>query len=206
LPLNKAILLSPDRLVWGKVEPGPTPSGFGQQSAPPNWVSATVATCYVAPAGSAGPAGPGTETGIPPFPPGSAVRRVPTPAYLVSVTPVTVQSSLLGAGRMVQLLATNYVVTLGSGSLLSMTWTDVYQMVAPTSGLVTFPGVIVATGRVPLSPPPVNSTWEAEVAKRLTGAPGAGAPLDLELRVEGITVATRSMRFNAQFPGSPAVF
>ena len=65
---------------------------------------------------------------------------------------------------MVQLLTTNYVVSLG-GNILSMTWTDVYQIAAPSNGPITFPGVIVATGRVPVGPAPANTSWEAEVAK-----------------------------------------
>jgi hypothetical protein len=206
IPLDRARLLNPYVFPWGTIEPGAAPTGFGPSSRPPNWMSATVATCYPPPAGSYGPNGPGTESGVPPFPPGSEVLRISHPAYLLSVTPVVVDSSLLRSGRTVQLVVTSFVVTIGYPTILSMTWTDVYQQVAPGDGPLTFPGVIVATGRVPTSPPPANSSWGAEVAKRLTGTAGRGAALDLELRVGGLTVATRSMRFNALYPGSPVVF
>src|SRR6266436_8164511 len=60
LVYDRKELLSPGILLWADIEPG-TPSGFGPSAMPPNWIGATVATCYPPPKGSAGPRGPGTE-------------------------------------------------------------------------------------------------------------------------------------------------
>jgi len=206
LVYDRKELLSPGILLWADIEPG-TPSGFGPSAMPPNWIGATVATCYPPPKGSAGPRGPGTETGIPPFPPGSSVIRVAHPAYLVATAPVTAESSLLRPGRVVDLVVTSHVVTLGYPTIVSMTWTDVYRMVLQTAGTVTFPGIIVATGRVPTSPPPPASSWAQEVAKFMTYQPrgSKGAPAVFELQVSGISAATRICYFDAMFPGSPAL-
>jgi hypothetical protein len=222
LPFDRGILLNPLRMIWGSIQPGSSPTGFGPSSIPPNWISATVATCYVPPAGSAWPApsgtgsyppgshvgppsGAGMESGYVPFPPGSAVRRGAFPSYIQSVTPVTVTSSVSMMGRAVQLHVTSHVVTIGIPTILSMTWTDVYQIVPQADGPVTFPGVIVATGRVPTTPPAPTTSWPAEVQKRLTSPTGRGAPTVFELRLDGITVTTRTCEFLGRFPGSPEV-
>ncbi|MFN2432504.1 MAG: hypothetical protein ABR599_06755 [Gemmatimonadota bacterium] len=203
LPFDKRILLSPWKQIWGTIQPGASPTGLGPSSVPPHWVSATVATCYPPPAGSYGPGGPGTESGVPPFPPGSEVRRGAFPSYIQSVTPVTVSSSASMVGRVLRLHVTSHVVTLGIPTILSMTWTDVYQIVPQASGPVTFPAVIVATGRVPTTPPAPTMTWPAEVQKRLTSPSGRGAPTEFELRLDGIWITTRICEYLGRFPGSP---
>jgi len=50
---------------FGKIEPGTSPTPFAPQTFPPNWVRSVVVTCYVPPAGSYGPGGPGTASGVP---------------------------------------------------------------------------------------------------------------------------------------------
>ncbi|MBA2566114.1 MAG: hypothetical protein H0V09_11955 [Gemmatimonadetes bacterium] len=206
LPFDKSLLSQ----VWrvspkavGTIEPGASPSGFGPSNIPPYWISAAVSTQYVPPAGSYGGGGPGTASGVPMSPPGTEVRRGAFPGYLISVTPVMVASSLSIAGRLVRLLVTSHVIDIGFPTILSTTWTDVYQLVPQGGGPATFPEVIVATGHVPTTPPAPNTTWAAEVAKRLTAAAGSGAPTLFELQVDGITIAERICRYNARFPQSP---
>src|ERR1043165_1759335 len=48
------------KFMFGKIEPGTSPTPFAPQTLPPNWVRSVVITCYPAPAGSFGGAGPGT--------------------------------------------------------------------------------------------------------------------------------------------------
>ncbi len=222
LPFDRSIVIKPWKMIWGSIQPGPSPTGFGPSSIPSNWIGATVATCFVPPAGSAMPIGTGTgtssyppgsyvgppigagmESGFVPFPPGSAVRRGAFPSYIQSVTPVTVTSSVSMVGRAVQLHVTSHVVTIGIPTILSMTWTDVYQIVPQANGPVMFPGVIVATGRVPTTPPAPTTSWPAEVQKRLTSPTGRGAPTVFELRLDGITITERTCEFLGRFPGSP---
>ena len=64
-------------LNWGKVLPTTPAAPFVPASFPPNWVSTKVVTCEVPPAGSYGPGGPGTASGLPPFQPGDVVLRGP---------------------------------------------------------------------------------------------------------------------------------
>jgi hypothetical protein len=195
LPFDRSLLSSSSsKPLWGTIEPGDSPSSFGPGGVPPHWISATVATSY------GGPGQPGQ-----PSPTGSPVRRGPFPGYIVSVTPATVNWPLSMTGRVVQLHVTSHIVSVGLPTVLFMTWTDVYQMVPQTFGPVTFPGVIVATGHVPTRPPAPGTSWPAEVAKMFTSSSGQGAPTEFELRVEGVTVATRSCQFQGRFPGTPAL-
>lgn len=193
LPFDRSLLSSSSsKPLWGTIEPGASPSPFGPGGVPPHWINATVATSY------GGPGQPGQ-----PSPTGSPVRRGSFPGYLVSVTPVTVNWPLSITGRIVQLHVTSHIVSFGFPTVLFMTWTDVYQMVPQTNGPVTFPGVIVATGHVPTTPAAPGTSWPAEVAKRFTSSSGQGAPTEFELRVDGVTVATRSCQFQGRFPGAP---
>ena len=222
LPFDKSFLLQPWVMIWGTIEPGLSPTGFGPSNVPPNWFNATVATCEVPPAGSAMPIGTGTgsgsyppgskvgpptgagmESGWVPFPPGTDVRRGAFPSYIQSVTPVTVTSTVSMVGRVVQLRVTSHVVTIGIPTILSMTWTDVYQIVPQVAGPVTFPGVIVATGRVPTTPPAPTTSWAAEVQKRFTSPTGRGAPTRFELRLDGIWITDKTCEYLGRFPGSP---
>jgi hypothetical protein len=139
---------------FGRIEPGTSPTPFAPQTFPPNWVRSVVVTCYVPPAGSWGPGGPGTASGVPVFEPGTEVRRGPYPGYIVSTTPVRVICPGSEAGKVVELRVTERVATLGYPTILSMTWQDIYRIVPAVDGPVDFPGVIVATGRVPPTPPP----------------------------------------------------
>jgi hypothetical protein len=195
--------LEPWTLKWGAIEPGTSPAPFAPQTFPPNWISTRVVTCVAPPAGSAGPAGPGTATGVPPIPPGSVVQRGPFPGYLVSTTPVTVTASVHVAGKAVELYVVSHVASLGIPVILSMTWLDVYRIVPTADGPVTFPGVIVATGRVPTSPPPPGTTWEAQVQSRLSSSTGQGVPSTFELRVDGVPIAQRTCGYYASYPGGP---
>ena len=196
LPFERSMLTSPStRALWGTIEPGLSPSPFFPPAGmPPHWIGATVATAY------GGPGQPGQPT-----PPGSPVRRGAFPGYLVSVTPVTADWPLSMVGRVVQLHVTSHVISLGLPTILFATWTDVYQVVPQTTGPVSFPEVIVATGRVPAVPAPPGTSWSIEVAKRFTSASGQGAPTGFELRVDGVTVGTRDCQFKGAFPGSPAL-
>ncbi len=112
------------KFMFGKIEPGTSPTQFAPQTFPPNWVRSVVVTCYVPPAGSSGPAGPGTANGVPVFTPGSEVRRAPYPGYVVSNTPVHVTCPAGNAGKTVELRVTAHVATLGIPTILSMTWQD----------------------------------------------------------------------------------
>jgi len=149
------------------------------------------------------PTGAGMESGWVPFPPGTDVRRGAFPSYIQSVTPVTVTSTVSMVGRVVQLRVTSHVVTIGIPTILSMTWTDVYQIVPQVAGPVTFPGVIVATGRVPTTPPAPTTSWAAEVQKRFTSPTGRGAPTRFELRLDGIWITDKTCEYLGRFPGSP---
>ena len=191
------------KYLFGTIEPGTAPTGFGPQTFPPNWVGTTVVTCYVPPAGSYGPGGPGTASGVPPFPPGTMVRRGPFPGYLVSTTPVRVTCPGGAAGQVVELRVTAHVATVGIPTILSMTWEDVYRIVPAAGGPVDFPGVIVATGRVPTSPPPPGTTWAAKVQAQRSSSTGFGVPIVLDLYVAGHWVASRQMGYYASYPGGP---
>jgi hypothetical protein len=204
LPFDKQTLIPLPYLIgWGTIEPGASPTRFGPMVTPPHWVSATVVSCAGAPAGSAGPGGPGTA---PPcaFTPGESVMRGPFAGYVTSVTPVTVTSTRHVAGRVVQLLVTSVVHNVGNTTMLYSPWRDVYQVVPTANGPVVFPNVIVATGRAASNAP--FSTWAPDAQAAFTTAAGTGAPVEFELRVDGFTFATRSCKFNAQFyyPQSPA--
>ena len=188
----------------GKIDPGDSPTRFDWESTPPQWTRGTVATCYVSPAGSAGPLGPQTQTGYVPFPPGTAISRGPYPTHIISVTPVKVDAFLVRPGHSIQLLVTSQVVSPGDPSILSMTWTDVYETIATAKGSVIFPQVIVATGRVPSSPPLAGTSWIEVVAKEITRQP-VGTPVEFELQVDGITLATRNCLFKAHGVGTPAL-
>jgi hypothetical protein len=157
---------------FGRIEPSTSPAPFAPQTFPPNWVRSVVVTCYVPPAGSYGAGGPGTASGVPVFEPGSEVRRGPYPGYIVSTTPVRVTCPGSEAGKVVELRATAHVATIGIPTILSMTWQDIYRVVPAVDGPVDFPGVIVATGRFPPTPPPPGVNYTAQVKARLTSPTG----------------------------------
>lgn len=203
VPFDKQSLFPLPYLVgWGTIEPGASPTHFGPMVTPPNWANATVVSCDAAPFGSYGPGGPGTAPPCP-FTPGQFVLRGPFARYVTSVAPVTVTSSLSVAGRVVQLLVTSVVHSVGYTTSMHSTWRDVYQVVPPTNGPVVFPNVIVATGRAAANTH--FSTWAPDAETAFSSPVGTGAPVEFELRIDGITFAARSCKFNARFyPQSPA--
>jgi hypothetical protein len=209
LPLGDMIRHRPDywhtlaKFGFGTIEPGTSPMPFAPMTFPPNWVRTTVVTCYVPPAGSYGPGGPGTASGVPPFPPGTDIRRGPFPGYLVSTTPVRVTCSGSVAGKAVELRVTAHVASIGIPTILSMTWEDVYRIVPAADGPIDFPGVIVATGRVPNGPPPAGTTWVALVQGRLASSTGFGVPIEFDLYYDGHWIASRQMGYYASYPGGP---
>jgi hypothetical protein len=196
--------LSPfHKFGFGTIEPGTSPTPFAPQTFPPNWVRTTVVTCHVPPKGSYGPGGPGTASGVPPFPPGSEVRRGPYPGYLVSTTPVRATYPGSVAGKPIELHVTAHVTTIGIPTILAMTWKDVYRIVPTVDGPVDFPAVIVATGRVPPGPPPAGVSYTAQVQAQLTSSTGFGVPILFDLYVHGIWLASRQMAYYASYPGGP---
>ena len=203
-PFDKQLLVPlPNVVGFGTIEPGPSPTGFGQMVTPPHWVNATVVSCEGPPFGTWGPGGPGTSGSFCPFTPGDAFLRGTFAFYVTSVTDVTVTSSLSVAGRIVQLLVTSVVHNVGNTPVLYATVKDVYQVVPPANGPVVFQDVIVATGRAGSNT--LSSTWGPDANAAFTTAIGTGAPVEFELRVDGFTFARRSCRFNAQhFPQNPA--
>ena len=188
---------------FGKIEPGTSPTPFAPQTFPPNWVRSVVVTCYVPPAGSYGPGGPGTASGVPVFAPGTEVRRGPYPGYIVSTTPVRVTCPGSEAGKVVELRVTEHVATIGVPTILSMTWQDIYRIVPAVDGPVDFSGVIVATGRFPPTPPPPGVNYTAQVQARLTSPTGFGVPVVFDLYLDGAWIATREMGYYASYPGGP---
>jgi len=190
-------------LNWGKVLPTTPAVPFVPASSPPNWVSTKVVTCDVPPAGSYGPGGPGTASGNPPFQPGDVIRRGPFKGYYVSTTDVTATFSggLTLAGKTVELLVTAHVVSLGYPTILSMTWQDTYRIVPSANGPVTFPGVVLATGRTSDEPPPVGTTWPAIFQQRLSSPSGRGVPTVFELRVDGVILAEQTFFYFASYSG-----
>jgi hypothetical protein len=123
-PLPDLVAIAFHKFSFGTIEPGTSPTPFAPQTFPPNWVRSVVVTCYVPPAGSWGPGGPGTASGVPVFQPGTEVRRGPYPGYLVSTTPVRVTCPGSEAGKVVELRVTEHVATIGDPTILSMTWQD----------------------------------------------------------------------------------
>ena len=206
LKLKFASQLNPNiwTLNWGKVLPATPAVPFAPASFPPNWVSTKVMTCDVPPAGSYGPGGPGTASGNPPFQPGDVILRGPFKGYYVSTTDVTATFSggLQLAGKTVELLVTAHVVSLGYPTILSMTWQDTYRIVPGANGLVTFPGVVLATGRTS-GDPPTGTTWPAIFQQRLSSPSGRGVPTVFELRVDGITLAEQTFFYFASYSGGP---
>jgi hypothetical protein len=192
-------------LNWGKVVPATPAAPFVPASFPPNWVSTRVVTCFVPPAGSYGPGGPGTASGVPPFNPGDVINRGPFKGYYVSTTNVTatVSPGVHLPGKTVELLVTAHVVTLGIPTILSMTWQDTYRIVASANGPVTFPDVVLATGRTPTSEPPGGTTWAAQVQERLYSSSGRGVPTVFELRVDSVPLAEETFYYFAGYAGGP---
>jgi hypothetical protein len=191
------------KFLFGKIEPGTSPTPFAPQTFPPNWVRSVVVTCYVPPAGSYGPGGPGTASGVPVFPPGSEVRRGPYPGYLVSTTPVRVTCPGDEAGKSVELRVTAPVATIGIPTILSMTWQDIYRIVPAANGPVDFPGVIVATGRVPSTPPPPGVSYAGQVQAALDSQTGFGVPVIFDLYLDGTWIGSRKMGYYASYAGGP---
>lgn len=191
------------KFLFGKIEPGTSPAPFAPQTFPPNWVRSVVVTCYVPPAGSYGPGGPGTASGVPVFTPGTEVRRGPYPGYIVSTTPVRVTCPGSEAGKVVELRVTEHVATIGVPTILSMTWQDIYRVVPTVDGPVDFPGVIVATGRFPPTPPPPGVNYTSQVQARLTSPTGFGVPVEFDLYLDGAWIASRQMGYYASYPGGP---
>jgi hypothetical protein len=191
------------RFLFGKIEPGASPTPFAPQTFPPNWVRSVVMTSYVPPAGSSTPAGPGTATGVPVSAPGTEVRRGPYPGYIVSTTPVRVTCPVDDAGKAVELRVTAPVATLGSPIILSMTWQDTYRIVPGMNGPVDFPGVIVATGQVPTTPPQPGVSYAAQVQAALGSQTGFGVPVIFDLYLDGTWIGTRKMGYYASYQGGP---
>jgi hypothetical protein len=184
VPFNERLLLPPSLFGWGQINPDPSPARFAPMVTPPNWVSATVATCS-APGGC-------------PFTPGDPALRGPFAGYVTSVTSVTVSSvPVIRPGWIVQLLVTSMVSNVGNITMMVSTWTDVYQIISPAAGPVVFPGVILATGRAASNAQ--FSTWVPDAEESFTTSPGTGVPVQFELRIGGITFATRTCLFNAQY-------
>jgi hypothetical protein len=198
-----AYLISFHKFGFGTIEPSTSPTPFAPQTFPPNWVRSVVVTCYVPPAGSLGPGGPGTASGVPVFAPGTEVRRGPYPGYIVSTTPVRVTCPGSEAGKVVELRVTEHVATIGYPTILSMTWEDTYRIIPAVDGPVDFPGVIVATGRVPPTPPPPGVSYTAQVQARLTSSTGFGVPIVFDLYLDGNWIASRQMGYYASYPGGP---
>ncbi len=192
-------------LNWGKIVPATPVAPFVPASFPPNLVSTRVVTCHVPPAGSYGPGGPGTASGVPPFNPGDIINRGPFKGYYVSTTNVTATFSagVNLPGKAVELLVTAHVASLGIPTILSMTWRDTYRLIAGANGPITFPGVILATGRTPTSAPPGGTTWAAKVQEALYSSSGRGVPTVFELRVDGVTLAEETFYYFASYAGGP---
>jgi Bacteriophage Sf6, terminase small subunit-like len=122
----------------------------------------------------------------------------------VSTTNVTATFSggLLLTGKAVELLVTAHVVSIGYPTILSMTWQDTYRIVPGANGPVTFPGVVLATGRTS-GEPPAGTTWPAIFQERLYSSSGRGVPTVFELRVDGVTFAEQTFFYFASYSGGP---
>jgi hypothetical protein len=103
----------------------------------------------------------------------------------------------------VELRTTAHVATIGIPTILSMTWQDIYRIVPTVDGPVDFPGVIVATGRFPPTPPPPGVNYTAQVQARLTSPTGFGVPVIFDLYLDGAWIASRQMAYYASYPGGP---
>jgi hypothetical protein len=191
-------------LNWGKVLPKTPALPFAPASSPPNWVSTKVATCVVPSAGSHGPEA-GSASGVPLSQPGDVVLRGPYKGYYVSTTDVTATFSpgLTLAGKTVELLVTGQVVSLGYAMILSMTWQDTYRIVASANGPVTFPGVVLVTGKTSADQPPAGTTWPAIFQQALSSSSGLGVPTVFELRVDGISLVQQTFYYFASYAGGP---
>ena len=196
-------LISFHKFGFGTIEPGASPTPFAPQTFPPNWVRSVVVTCNVPPAGSWGPGGPGTASGVPVFTPGTDVRRGPYPGYIVSTTPVRVTCPGSEAGK-----------SRGAAShracrdhwLSDDPVDDVaghHRIIPAVDGPVDFPGVIVATGRVPPTTPPPGVSYAAQVQAQLTSPTGFGVPTVFDLYLDGNWIASRQMGYYASYPGGP---
>jgi len=190
-------------LNWGKVLPTTPAVPFVPAGFPPNWVSTKVVTCEAPPASSYGPQ-PGTQSGNPPFQPGDVVLRGPFKSYYVSTTDVTATFSggLLLAGKTVELLVTAHVVWIGYPTIVSMTWQDTYRIVPGANGPVTFPGVVLVTGRSS-GELPAGTTWPAMFQQALSSPSGLGVPTVFELRVDGVSLAEQTFFYFASYSGGP---
>jgi hypothetical protein len=199
---KQSVVPLPYLVGLGTIAPGASPTRFGPMVTPPNWVNATVVNCEEAPLGTATPGGLVALPCV--FTPGESVLRGSFPGYVTSVIPVTVTSTLSVAGRVVQLLVTSVVHSVGYVTVLYSPWRDVYQVVPPTNGPVVFPSVIIATGRAGWNTH--FSTWAPDAEVAFSSPIGTGAPVEFELRVDGFTFATRSCKFNAQsFASHPSL-
>lgn len=199
-------------LNWGKILPKTPALPFAPAGSPPNWVSTKVATCQVPSAGSQAvpQAGiqrpePGSASGIPLSQPGDVILRGPYKGYYVSSTDVTATFSagLTLAGKTVELLVTGQVVSLGYAMILSMTWQDTYRIVAGANGPVTFPGVVLVTGKTSADQPPAGTTWPAMFQQALSSTSGLGVPTFFELRLDGISLAQQTFYYFASYAGGP---
>ena len=178
----------------GTIEPTQETTPFASHvTPPPSWVSCTVAYCQPCPDGSVI------------YPAGTPINRLPLASYVVSQTTVTVQSTLPFAGRLVQLVVTSVVLSRSYNVSQNanvwfpfMTWTDVYQQHAASNGPLAFPSVIVATGRGTTSAALVHQAFSFS-----SPPTGPGAATVFELRVNGITLATRTCRFYGRHPRNP---
>jgi hypothetical protein len=179
------------------ITPSNPASPFGGCTKPTGWISAAVASSSVAPAGSANPlTGPGKETGVNPFPPGTPWNRGAFPGYFCSNVSVTISDIRLLQSGAYQLLVTSYIFTGGVSSTLSMFVTDAYQQQSGAGNTtITFPQVIVATGRMP-TPRPGQEQATMLQADRYYSTLPTGAPVKFELKIDGITWAEKNCLFN----------
>jgi hypothetical protein len=122
----------------------------------------------------------------------------------VSTTDVTATFSggLLLSGKAVELLVTAHVVSIGYATILSMTWQDTYRIVPGANGPVTFPGVVLVTGRTS-GEPPAGTTWPAILQQQLYSPSGRGVPTVFELRVDGVILAEQTFFYFASYSGGP---
>ena len=177
LPLGDKIRHRPDywhtlaRFGFGTIEPSTSPMPFAPMTSRRTGCAQPCDLLRAA-GGQLRARGPGTASGVPPFPPGSDVKRGPFPGYLVSTTPVRVTCSGNVAGKAVELRVTAHVASIGIPTILSMTGRTLPHR-ARGRRPDRFPGVIVATGRVPNGTPPAGTTWVALVQGRLASRPGS---------------------------------
>jgi len=189
------------------ITPSNPASLFGGCTKPAGWVSAAIASSQVAPAGSTNPVtGPGRETGVNPFPPGTPWNRGAFPGYFCSNVSVTVSNNRPLQSGAYQLLATSYIFSGGVSNVLSMFVTDVYQQQTGAGNTtITFPQVVAATGRMPTPRPGQDQATMLQVDRYYSTLP-TGAPVKFELKIDGVTWAEKHCLFKGYgWPQAPTL-